>query len=250
METRTGRRAAGPARRAVAGTGAIIAPALLLGACGAGNLLGPQHEEKIDYSVTEAVRTIELGTGSGDITVVESDRSGIAVTETLRWRGGDDGKPRATHRVSEGRLSLTHECPKGGFVTSCDVDYRVEVPSGIGIRAETGSGNIVLRDLTGDIEASTGSGDIEGKGLSAKRLVGHTGSGDIEVRFRTAPEAINVETGSGDGVIRVPAGTYNVTVHTGAGDKQVDVGQDSAAPNKIVLRTGSGDAKVLSVRGA
>jgi len=232
----------------VAGTGAIIAPALLLGACGAGNLLGPQHEEKIDYSVTEAVRTIELGTGSGDITVIESERSGIAVTETLRWRGGDDGKPRTSHRVNGERLSLTHECP-GGVVRSCDVDYRVEVPRGVGIKAETGSGDIVLRDLTGDIEASTGSGDIEGKGLSGKRLIGDAGSGDIEVRFRAAPDEIDVETGSGDGVIWVPAGAYDVRVDTGAGDAQVDVERDRSAPHKITLRTGAGDVKVLPVRG-
>lgn len=244
-----GRRAAGPARRAVAGTGAIIAAVLLLGGCGAGDLLGPQHEEKVDYSVTEAVRTIELDTGSGDITVIESERSGIAVTETLRWRGGDDGKPRTSHRVNGERLSLTHECPSGGLVQSCDVDYRVEIPRGIGIKAETGSGNIVLRDLTGDIEVSTGSGDIEGKGLSGKRLIGDIGSGDIEVRFRTAPDEIDVKTGSGDSVIWVPARAYNVTVDTGAGDAQVEVERDRSAPHKIVLRTGSGDAKVLPVRG-
>lgn len=234
-------------RRAVPGAGVITAAALVLGACGVGGLVGPENRDEVGYSVTEPVRAVEVDTGAGDITVVESDRTGVAVTETLVWRGGEDGRPRTTHEVSGDRLTLTHECAGGLARGNCDVHYRVEVPRGVEVKAESGSGRIMLRDLSGAVEASTGSGDITAEGLSARRLVGETGSGDVEVSFRTAPDKVDVDTGSGDGVVRVPAGAYDVVVSTGAGEERVEVDRDGSAPRRIVVRTGSGDAKVLSV---
>lgn len=249
MTTRMTWQAPGSARRVAIAAGAVTASALLLGACGAGNLVGPEQEDKLDYSVTESVSALTVDSGAGGITVIESDRSGIAVTETLRWRGNEDAKPRTTHEVNGGRLVLTFDCP-GALVRNCDVDYRVEIPRGVSVKAASGAGTIVLTGLSGEVEASTGAGDIEGDGLSGKRLVGETGSGDVELRFGSAPDHVEVETGSGSGVVWVPAGTYNVTADTGAGDKRIDVNQDNGSPHKIVVSTGSGDIKVLPGSGA
>jgi hypothetical protein len=228
--------------------GALTASALLLGACGVGNVVGPQHEDKITYSVTESVAALNVDSGSGDITVIESDRSGIAVTETRRWRGEEDGKPLSTHEVNGDRLTLTFDCP--GLIGNCDVEYRVEVPRGLKVKADSGSGEIVLRGLSGEVEVYTGSGGIDGNGLTAKRLVGETGSGDIEVRFGSTPDDVNLETGSGDGVVWVPTGKYNVTAETGSGEERVEVNRDGGSPHKVVVRAGSGDVKVLPGAGA
>lgn len=242
------RRTPGTALRVVVTAGAMTASALALGACGVGNVVGPQREDKVDYSVTETVAALSVDSGTGDITVIESDRSGIAVAETVRWRGDEDARPKTTHEVSGDRLTLTFDCP--GVVGTCEVDYRVEIPRGVGVKADSGSGQIVLRGLSGDVEASTGSGDIDGNGLTAKRLTGTAGSGNVEVRFGSTPDEVEVETGSGNGVVWVPTGTYNVTAKTGSGDERVEVDRDGGSAHKIVVKTGSGDAKVLPGSGA
>ncbi len=243
MNTRLGWRTASTTRRALATAGAMTASALLLGACGLGNLVGPEHEDKVDYSVTEKVTELTVETGAGDITVVESDRSGIAVTERLSWRGADDAKPRTTHAVAGERLTLTYDCP--GTIGNCGVTYEVQIPRGVGVKADSGSGRLILRGLSGAVEASTGSGDIEGEDLTGKRAVGKTGSGDVELRFGSVPDDVEVDTGSGNGVVRVPAGAYNVTAETGSGDELVEVNRDGGSSHKIVVKTGAGDAKVL-----
>ncbi|MEV5409499.1 DUF4097 family beta strand repeat-containing protein [Thermopolyspora sp. NPDC052614] len=243
MKTLTGGRTAGTARRAVAAAGAITASVIVLGACGVGNVIGPEHEDKVGYNVTDAVTKVRVESGSGGITVVESARSGIAVTETLQWRGNEDSRPKTSHEVNGGLLTLTYDCP--GLVGNCSVEYRVEIPRGLSVKADTGSGEVVLRGLSGQVEATTGSGGINGADLTGKRVVGETGSGDVELRFGATPDDVRVETGSGNGVVRVPAGSYNVITETGSGEQQVEVGRDSAAPRKIDVSTGSGDVKVL-----
>lgn len=242
-------RRTGTAKRAAVAAGALTGAALLLSACGVGNLVGPDNEDKNDYSVTESVTALTVDSGSGDITVIESDRSGIAVSETLRWRGDDDAKPRSTHEVAGGRLTLTYECP-GGLVRNCGIDYRVEIPRGLGVKVESGSGEVVLRDLSGDVEVSNGSGGIDGNGLTGKRLVGETGSGDVEVRFGSAPDNVEIETGSGNGVVWLPDGEYHVRADSGSGEERVEVKQDGGSPRKIVVSTGSGDIKVLPAGSA
>jgi DUF4097 and DUF4098 domain-containing protein YvlB len=226
----------------------VLASGLILTGCGLGNMVGPESEGKVAYDVSGTVATLRVESGSGDIMVVESDRSGVRVTETLHWRGNDGARPETSHPVDGDTLTLTYRCPQMDW--ACGVDYRVDVPRGLDVKTDTGSGTITLRALSGPVDANTGSGDIDANGLSGKTLVGKTGSGEVDVRYTTLPDDVYVETGSGNGTVRVPQGAYDVTADSGSGDRRVDVTKDPSASRKIVVRTGSGDVNVLTLSGS
>jgi hypothetical protein len=222
--------------------GAAVGAGLLLTGCGLQNIAGPPKEATHAYDVAGKVAVLHVDSGAGAVVVTESGRAGIHVTETLHWRRD---KPVTRHPVTGDTLTLDYDCPNGAW--GCDVDYRVEVPRGVKVRVDTGSGDITLRALSGELDAKTGSGTIDANGLGGRRVVAQTGSGDVELRFGSVPDEVTVDTGSGNGVVRVPQGTYHVTTDTGSGDQKVEVTSDDSSPRRIIVKTGSGEAKVLKV---
>ncbi|MGV9773056.1 DUF4097 family beta strand repeat-containing protein [Streptosporangium sp. NPDC003464] len=221
--------------------GALLGSVLLLSGCQMNFDFGRQEQEVVSYDVTGDLKVLDAHTGSGDIVVTGSDRSGARVTETLHWSGDSGDRPTTEHPVAGGTLSLRHKCPKG----NCSVDYRIEIPKGLSVKLDTGSGNLTLRGLEGEVEADTGSGTVEAGTLGSKRFTAETGSGEVEVKFTSAPDHVEVRTGSGGATVRLPQGSYDVTAEAGAGEKVVQVTDDPSAPRTVVVRTGSGDAKVL-----
>ncbi|MEU7884805.1 DUF4097 family beta strand repeat-containing protein [Microbispora bryophytorum] len=214
--------------------GAVLGMSLVATACDVPFGFGEQQAVE-SYDVTDKVAVLDARTGSGDVVVREGDRSGVHVTETLHWRGD---KPADGHSVDGDTLTLKYKCD------NCSVDYEVEVPRGLTMKIDSGSGDITLRDLTGQVNASTGSGDVEARGLAAAQVNTRTGSGDITLRFSAVPADVQAVTGSGDGRLWVPNGAYKVNVSSGSGDRTVEVPDDASAPNAITVRTGSGDAEV------
>ncbi|MEU4403821.1 DUF4097 family beta strand repeat-containing protein [Streptosporangium sp. NPDC023963] len=217
--------------------GAVVGSVFVLSGCDFALDFRERQQEVVSYDVTGKLTNLDVATGSGDIVVTESDRTAVHVTETIHWRGD---KPAPRHPVDGGTLTLRDDC-RG----NCTVDYKVEIPRGLTAKLDTGSGTITMRGLTGEVNAVSGSGDIEAGGLTSKRFTAETGSGDVEARFSAAPEGVRIETGSGDVVAYLPQGGYDVTAETGSGDKAVEVTKDPASPRKVTLKTGSGDAQVL-----
>ncbi|WP_285782959.1 DUF4097 family beta strand repeat-containing protein [Microbispora sp. NBRC 16548] len=220
--------------KTMAVAGAVLGMSLLVAACDVRIGFGGQQAVE-SYDVTDKVAVLDARTDSGDVVVNESDRSGVHVTETLHWRGD---KPANGHSVDGDTLTLAYKCG------NCSVDYKVEVPRGLTVKIHTGSGDVTLRDLTGQVNASTGSGDVDARGLAATQVNTRTGSGDITLRFSAVPTDVQAVTGSGDGRLWVPDGVYNVNASTGSGDRKVEVAHDASAPHTITIRTGSGDAEV------
>ncbi len=221
--------------------GAALGTGLLLTGCGLQNIAGPTKDATQAYDVSGKVAVLDVRSGSGTIVVTESDRTGFHVSETLHWKGD---KPVTRHPINGGTLTLAYECPNSPD-WGCGVDYKIEVPRGVRLKADTGSGDIILTALSGELNVSAGSGTINATGLGGRQAVAETGSGDVDLRFTGTPDNVRVGTGSGQGVVRVPQGTYHVTASTGSGERSVEVTSDEASPRRIVVKTGSGDAKVL-----
>ncbi|MFF5211869.1 DUF4097 family beta strand repeat-containing protein [Streptosporangium sp. NPDC000396] len=222
--------------------GALVGSVLLLSGCQMDVAFGEREQDVVSYGVSDKLTALDVHTGSGSIVVTGSDRSDTRVTETLHWNGDKKNKPKTEHKVDGGTLTLRQECPTG----NCSVDYKVEIPKGLTAKVDTGSGTITLRALTGEVNANTGSGDVEADALGGRQLVAETGSGDIEAKFAVAPDQVEIQTGSGDATVRLPQGPYDVTADSGTGGKTVKVTNDPSSPKKISVRTGSGQANVLA----
>ncbi|MBB5628706.1 DUF4097 family beta strand repeat-containing protein [Sphaerisporangium krabiense] len=238
----SGRRPRGLRGRArpVMAAGVVLGAGLLLSACGLENIAGPTQQATESYDVTGRIGLLRVDSGSGDIVVTESARTGVRVTETLHWRSE---KPKTAHPMDGDTLKLGYSCQNGGW--SCGVDYQVEVPRGLNVKLEAGSGDITLRALSGRVDARTGSGEVDARGLGTTYAEADSGSGDVELRFTGVPEYVRIESGSGDGIVHVPQNSYHVSLTTGSGDHALQVTNDPASPRRIVVRSGSGDAKVL-----
>ncbi|GGP80184.1 DUF4097 family beta strand repeat-containing protein [Streptosporangium pseudovulgare] len=257
--------------------GALLGAVALLSGCGVGIGFGPSEQDVVSYDVTGSLKVLDVTTDSGDIVVGASDRQGVHVTETLRWRGSR--RPETEHPVQGGTLTLRQECARG-----CEVHYKIEIPRGLDVTADTGSGNVTLRGLKGtkataktgsgdieagssevgeltaetgsgnvtlrslkgeDVRAESGSGDIAAHSLASRRFTAETGSGTVEAMFDAAPDRVAARSDSGDVTLRLPRNTYALTLDTGSGDKTVQVGNDPASPRKVEARSGSGNIDVL-----
>ncbi|MEV4101285.1 DUF4097 family beta strand repeat-containing protein [Nonomuraea sp. NPDC049649] len=225
-------------------TGLIAGLAGLLAmttACGVG---APEHAKTDSYDVTGTVTALQVAADDGTIEVIESDRQGVRVTEKHTWSG--DRPPQASHEVKGGTLVLAYTCPSGwGALVHCDVDYTVEIPRGLRVKAETDSGAVTLRDLSGEVEASSDSGRIEATGLSSGRVVAGTDSGGIALTFAAPPEKVETRSDSGSSVVRVPEGPYDITATTDSGGRRIDAAHEAGAPRTIDVRSDSGDVDVL-----
>lgn len=220
--------------------GGLLASAVLLTGCGLASVAGPNNEDTASYQVTDKVTKLQLNNNSGDAVVTETDGSAVRVVETLRWRGED--KPKPEHKVEGQALLLTYDCTSNWG--SCSVDYKIEVPKGLAVDLDSGSGNLTLRSLTGQIDLHVGSGDVDAADLGGKKVIANAGSGNIELKYASAPESAQMKAGSGDITLSVPEGAYDVKTDMGSGDANVSVKTDGSSPNKISLQAGSGDVTV------
>lgn len=215
----------------------LLGIAALLTGCG----IRPQQQDTASYEVADKVAGLRVESDSGNIEVVESDRQGIHVTETLSWR---KNKPATTHAVEGDTLVLKFTCPVELGLGGCEVDYRVEVPRGLRVNAESDSGGMSLRALSGEVEARSDSGTIEGAGLVAKNVLAHTDSGTMELAFSAQPDKLVTTTDSGTTKVRVPEGGYRITAKTDSGSKDIDVPSDPKATRSISLSSDSGSLAV------
>ncbi|MEV4107800.1 DUF4097 family beta strand repeat-containing protein [Nonomuraea sp. NPDC049695] len=236
--------------------------AALLTGCG---LAGPLDEDTASYDVTDKVAGVRVEADSGTVKVVESDRTGIHVTERLSWRGT---KPEPSHKVQGDTLTLAFKCAGtwglGSAASACEVSYEVEVPKGLRVDVSSDSGDLTLRGLSGELKARSDSGDLTLEGLSgqlkartdsgvieaddlaAKHAEVETDSGDVDLTFDGQPDKVVTTSDSGSISIRVPQGPYNVVAKTDSGDKHITAANDPSAARQIQLTSDSGDLEVVT----
>lgn len=220
--------------------GGLLVSAALLTGCGLANLGGPANRDTVTYQVTDKVAGLKLKSGSGDTDITETGGNAVRVVETLRW---SDEKPETEHRVDGDLLSMSYNCPAKW--DDCGVDYKIEIPKGLRVDLDSGSGDITLTSLTGPIGVFMGSGNVNGTGLAGEKVSVKTGSGDAELKYAAVPGSVDVRTGSGNATLHVPDGPYEVSTRAGSGEIQVSVQNVASSPHKVTMTTGSGDINVL-----
>ena len=167
--------------------------------------------------------SLELGTGSGDVTL-----RGVRGSVNMHTGSGD-----ITIDETSGALSL-----------------------------RTGSGGLSGKDLSGTMKAQSGSGDIHLAG-DFSQLDARTGSGTLDLSAGNLHDGATLTSGSGDVNLRLARDTHaNVRATTGSGDihsdlpitTQGDVGQrhtldgtlnGGGAP--IRVSTGSGSIRLQAL---
>src|SRR5687768_15877950 len=112
-------------------------------------------QEKTIEKTFSNVKSIQLGTGSGDIVINRSNSGNVDMT--VRHSFDEGFTP--TIEQNNGKLILKEEFSTENH--SGNSTWTLAIPDNISLKVNTGSGNINLENVQVDLESSQGSGDIE-----------------------------------------------------------------------------------------
>jgi DUF4097 and DUF4098 domain-containing protein YvlB len=101
---------------------------------------------------------------------------------------------------------------------------------------QSGSGDVKLSHLTGEVRLQTGSGDVRAHEISGP-VRGGTGSGDMELE-ETGSGDVDLHTGSGNITARGIHGAFHAEAGSG------DITADGTQTGSWEVRTGSGNVHV------
>lgn len=180
----------------------VVAAALPLGAAAQG-----MNGDRIDTTLTiDRGALVQLGTVSGEIRVVGSDRRDVRISASIE-RG------RFEVSVSSGRIALQTRSVAGRQSAAY---VEVQVPIGTRVTATTVSGLIEVRGTQGEIIARTTSGRLDIRG-GRERVELETISGTLDIRDiqgRMSVEAtsatIDVDGAIGDLSVETVSGSIRV----------------------------------------
>lgn len=158
---------------------------------------------------------------------------------TFHYPGsGGRGNSNTTTKYQGRRIKVTSKAKSGA--ASLWVDFRLQLPSGVGVSVDNAVGDVEAREVNGDVHADTGSGSILVTGGSGG-VHADTGSGAVDVSNRVG----DVHADTGSGAVRVVSVTGNVNADTGSG--RVDL--EDVEGGSIRADTGSGRVELRRVRG-
>lgn len=198
-------------------------------------------------TVAGLVGPAEAGTGSGGIRI-----SDIASDVRLSTGSGniEIAGIGGSVRAHAGSGSITADKIGGGSTVETSAKYEGKalplVASGTNrgsgnayLDFETGSGNIGLTGISGELRARTGSGRIEAEGRQAGDWELHTGSGSVRVRLPAqAAFSLNARTSSGS-----IDSDFPITVQ-GSMSRHELAGVVNGGGSRLDIHTGSGSIRI------
>jgi|SRR5215467_1536370 len=174
--------------------------------------------------------TIVINDPFGNINV-QAGSSANEVSIDPNHEGNSFGNaPQVNYQQNGNTINVTVEENGPGSFGSEGVNLDVTVPSSANLQINTGSGDIQVSGVSGQMSLETGNGDIEATHdtLSGQSTL-HTGRGDISLDSSLDPNGnYQLETGLGDINVTLPSNSsMHVDATTGLGDISSDFPQVS-----------------------
>ena len=207
--------------------------------------------------------------GSGSVHIHTSSANTIIVRATKFTMGTDNNGLPVDYIQNGNTVSVSSHDQNSFFAFGGQsVDFDVSVPSTTDLAIDTGSGEIQIATIIGQIKASTGSGDIEASDVTGQATLGtgsgnitvdaaklsgrnslHTGSGNIHLTSSLDPHSsYRIDTGSGDVSVSLPANTaFQLETKTGSGTLHNDFGSDQVGQSPyaaLSIHVGSGNIEL------
>ncbi len=170
---------------------------------------------------TFTLNNVELNASSGDVQSYDMD---VKELLTIHTNSGDI-------KANDNEAKMVTLQASSGDITGKSMKSK-------SFHFNASSGDIILQNLTGDIDTKTGSGDVlyKQKDLSGNVNI-QTGSGDSEIRLVNTPKSVKLDFhgGSGDGNVKLDG------LKTETNTDHKIVGQVGNGEYEVKVRTGSGD---------
>jgi DUF4097 and DUF4098 domain-containing protein YvlB len=220
--------------------------------------------------------SISIKNVSGNIVVTGYD--GDAITVIGRREGEDAHLVEVEDLSSSGSIDLRVRYPRN-CRCNASINFEVRVPNSVKYlfrELSSASGNVAVRDVTGDVSARSASGEVDVNrvrgpvdarsasgnvhvGDVAGTVSGHSASGNVDVTITSLDEGgdMEFESASGNVDVRLPANVdADVAMSTLSGDIDTDFGleiqESKFGPGKKARgRVGSGahSLRLASVSG-
>jgi len=193
---------------------------------------------------------IELETVEGTTTVVELDASPEIEEQTrIELRPRDDGhevsvvlEKGGLFRALRGDMRLRVTAPPSGDVELSTASADVKGRGSFGaLDVNTASGNVTFENVGGTAEVNSASGDVKLSRVGDALTV-NTASGDVDVGHLGGSG--KVRAASGD--VSIDDAGASLKVQTASGD--VEIG--SVSEGEVTLQTASGDIEVAVKKGS
>ena len=188
-----------------------------------------QEEKKVEKSFN-GVKSIDLSTASGDCIIKKGSGDAVQVVLTYTY-DDDDYTPKMDKNGT--RLKLEEKFHSNN--TRGSSKWELSVPDGLDIEFNTGSGDLDVGDIKGEMDFNSGSGDAHVENYDGELKL-NSGSGDFH--FKNVKGEVKVNSGSGDH--HISNCELYAKANTGSGDIEVN---DSKGGYK--LNTGSGDVEAI-----
>jgi hypothetical protein len=222
-----------------------------------GRLIRQTRIDTVSYH--RPIRTLEIDSPGGAVTVGAGPAGQVSVRRTLTWALS---RPNVRQTWAGDTLRVAVACRRAELYHSleCGVGLDLRVPADVAVRASVASGRIDVRNIAGGLHlratagvvrmtgvsgrvwARSDSGTITGTALTAPNVDAGVSSGAVRLGFSGPPERVTATAASGAVSIGVPPGSrYRVGGTTGSGARHVDPTLvDAGSSRAITLTTGSG----------
>ena len=193
------------------------------------------------------VLEIDAGAGSLEVTGTETARD-IRVLATIKVADSDEDAKKMI--ATDLRLSLERKHDTAILESFFDhsrwrgngnaaIDLQVEIPRGLDLVIDDGSGSMHVEAAGGKVHIDDGSGSISV--VQAGEVIVDDGSGSIKII--EAAGDVSIDDGSGD--IYVSSVQGSVTIDDGSGSINVD----DVAQDLTIVDDGSGSLRLSAIRG-
>ena len=194
------------------------------------------------YSVSAALKQVDLELASGQATIVGSSSPQLEVRRTDDYSFGHAARERRW--FAGGVLHISSGCPRI-VLGSCSASYELAVPEAVTVQVQTQAGDVHVTGFNGNAAVGTGTGNVDVEAYCGFHLSARSGSGNVHVSTACAPQTLSVRTRSGDALALVPPGHYRVTASSGVGRRTVTgIVDDPAAPFTLEVASAAGSVTV------
>ncbi|MCE7993256.1 MAG: DUF4097 domain-containing protein [Roseivirga sp.] len=205
---------------------------ILLALC----LVTTVYGQKTINKTFDGVESIRINIASGNGIIKKGTSKQVKVTLEYTY---DDNDYEPSFDQNGTTLRIKEEFDRGrrNWNVRGKSEWTLEIPDGLRVDMNTGSGNIEITGLNIELDASSGSGNVEVDNITGDTRLS-TGSGNIEARNMNGELRAN----TGSGTIRVSDAKGDADLNTGSGNIRA-----SRLEGGLELSTGSGNVDAVGV---
>jgi hypothetical protein len=210
-------------------------------------------------------KTLTVDSEDSSLELVPTDGDQVEVTRWIKAKKLIGSKSTFTWRMDDDRLVLRRSC--SGFIATCGVKHRIEVPRGVTLVVKNGDGpvrasgfrtpvdintddgSVKVEDVSGPLALRSGDGSIRASNLRSREVTARTENGSLRLTLAAVPDRVTARSNDGSVSIALPGRTgdttgYKVSAKSNDGSVKVSVPRDDRSHRSVSAYSNDGSVTV------